>query len=69
MTLRVVGGDSAEPDPARTPEIGRLQAVARELGVGERVRFRDGGTKDELGRPEGVIEQVMPRETILTRWR
>jgi ribosome biogenesis GTPase / thiamine phosphate phosphatase len=35
--------------------------------VGDRVRFREGGTKDELGRPEGVIEQVLPRLTILTR--
>ena len=35
--------------------------------VGDRVRFRESGTKDELGRPEAVIEQVLPRETILTR--
>lgn len=35
--------------------------------VGDRVRFRDGGTKDESGRPKAVIEQVMPRQTILTR--
>jgi ribosome biogenesis GTPase / thiamine phosphate phosphatase len=35
--------------------------------VGDRVRFREGGTKDDLGRPEAVIEQVLPRDTILTR--
>jgi ribosome biogenesis GTPase len=35
--------------------------------VGDRVRFRGGGTKDDLGRPEAVIEQVMPRLTVLTR--
>ena len=35
--------------------------------VGDRVRLRESGTKDELGRPEAVIEQVLPRETILTR--
>src|SRR6266516_2085208 len=35
--------------------------------VGDRVRFRESGTKDELGRPEAVIEQVLPRQTILTR--
>jgi len=35
--------------------------------VGDRVRFRESDSKDDLGRPEAVIEQVMPRETILTR--
>ena len=35
----VVGGDSAEPDEARTPEIGRLRRLAASLGVAERVRF------------------------------
>src|SRR5438067_7594338 len=35
--------------------------------VGDRVRIRESGTKDDLGRPEAVIEQVLPRETILTR--
>ncbi len=35
--------------------------------VGDRVRFRDGGTIDEQGRPEAVIEQILPRATLLTR--
>ena len=35
--------------------------------VGDRVRLRESGTKDELGRPEAVIEHVLPRDTILTR--
>jgi ribosome biogenesis GTPase len=35
--------------------------------VGDRVRLRPSGTRDELGRPEAVIEQILPRETILTR--
>src|SRR6266542_7157495 len=35
--------------------------------VGDRVRFRTTGAKDEQGRPEAVIEQVLPRQTILTR--
>jgi ribosome biogenesis GTPase len=35
--------------------------------VGDRVRFRESGNKDDLGRPEAVIEQVLPRDTILTR--
>jgi ribosome biogenesis GTPase len=35
--------------------------------VGDRVRIRDGGTVDEQGRPEAVIEQILPRRTLLTR--
>jgi ribosome biogenesis GTPase len=39
--------------------------------VGDRVRFRDTSTRDDngavVGNLEGVIEQVLPRETILTR--
>lgn len=35
--------------------------------VGDRVRFRDTGSRDELGRMEAVIEQVLPRQTVLTR--
>lgn len=38
-----------------------------QIVVGDRVRFRASGSKDDLGRPEAVIEQVMPRDTILTR--
>lgn len=37
--LLVVGGNSPDPDPALTPELGRLRAVAREEGVGDRVTF------------------------------
>jgi D-inositol-3-phosphate glycosyltransferase len=37
--LLIVGGESDEPDPERTPEIGRLQRVAAELGVQQRVCF------------------------------
>ncbi|HEX5438757.1 MAG TPA: glycosyltransferase family 1 protein [Gemmatimonadaceae bacterium] len=37
--LLVVGGESDEPDPVRTPEIGRLRDVARAAGVGDRVVF------------------------------
>jgi ribosome biogenesis GTPase len=35
--------------------------------VGDRVRYRPTGASDELGRPEAVIEQVLPRQTVLTR--
>jgi len=35
--------------------------------VGDRVRLRDLGLIDEQGRPQAVIEQVLPRNTVLTR--
>lgn len=35
--------------------------------VGDRVRFRDLNLVDEQGRPQAVIEQVLPRQTLLTR--
>ena len=35
--------------------------------VGDRVRFRDTGLKEERGRPEAVIEALLPRQTVLTR--
>lgn len=37
--LLVVGGETEEPDPALTPEIGRLQALAAAEGVAEAVTF------------------------------
>jgi D-inositol-3-phosphate glycosyltransferase len=37
--LLIVGGESEEPDPRKTPEIGRLQVVATEEGVSDRVQF------------------------------
>ncbi len=39
VRLLVVGGESAEPDFVATPEIGRLQAIAREEGVADLVTF------------------------------
>ena len=35
--------------------------------VGDRVRFRETGITDDQGRPEAVIEHIMPRDTLLTR--
>lgn len=37
--LLVVGGESDKPNPAITPEIGRLQSIAKEEGVSDRVEF------------------------------
>lgn len=38
-----------------------------QIVVGDRVRFRPSGTMHEAGVPEAVIEQVLPRQTVLTR--
>lgn len=37
--LLIVGGESEVPDPELTPEIGRLKAIAQELGVEDQVTF------------------------------
>jgi phosphoheptose isomerase len=37
--LLVIGGESDDPDPEKTPEIGRLQSIAAEEGVSDRVTF------------------------------
>jgi D-inositol-3-phosphate glycosyltransferase len=39
VRLLVVGGNGEEPDPVATPELGRLMALARELGVEQCVTF------------------------------
>ena len=44
----VVGGDSRDPDEARTPEIARLRQVAREHGVAARVDFTGHRCRNEL---------------------
>lgn len=46
--LLIVGGDSREPDPEITPEIGRLQELASALGVTDLVTFTGSRTRNEL---------------------
>jgi len=46
--LVVVGGNADTPDPAATPEIGRLTAIARELGVDDGVRFFGRRPRDRI---------------------
>ena len=46
--LVVVGGDSAEPDEARTPELARLRGIAHECGVASRVLFTGHRNRSEL---------------------
>jgi glycosyltransferase involved in cell wall biosynthesis len=37
VTLLLVGGETPEPDPARTPEIGELERLSQECGIRDRV--------------------------------
>jgi glycosyltransferase involved in cell wall biosynthesis len=46
--LVIVGGETPEPDPTATPELGALQRLAHELGVGDRVRFAGRRQPDDL---------------------
>jgi glycosyltransferase involved in cell wall biosynthesis len=46
--LVVVGGESVTPDAALTPEIGRLQALAAEVGVADRVTFTGQRRREQL---------------------
>jgi len=46
--LVVVGGESADPNDGRTPEITRLCGIARECGVGERVSFTGQRQREHL---------------------
>lgn len=39
LKLLIVGGETPEPDPVATPEIGELQRLAADLGVLDYVRF------------------------------
>jgi D-inositol-3-phosphate glycosyltransferase len=47
-SLFIVGGETEEPDPEATPEIGVLRALAAELGVLDQVRFVGRRQPDEL---------------------
>ncbi|MCC7022357.1 MAG: glycosyltransferase [Thermomicrobiales bacterium] len=49
-TLIVVGGETEQPDPEATPEIGVLQALAADLGVAGDVHFVGRHQADELYR-------------------
>jgi glycosyltransferase involved in cell wall biosynthesis len=48
VQLLLVGGETREPDPARTPEIGELQRLAAALGIADRVRFAGKQQQDVL---------------------
>jgi D-inositol-3-phosphate glycosyltransferase len=46
--LLIVGGESAEPDPKVTPELGRLMAIADQEGVAGQVRFEGRRARAQL---------------------
>jgi glycosyltransferase involved in cell wall biosynthesis len=46
--LVIVGGATREPDPVKDPEIGRLQAIAGDEAVADRVAFTGRASRDEL---------------------
>ena len=46
--LLVVGGNAEQPDPVATPELGRLMALARELGVEDCVVFTGQRRREQL---------------------
>jgi glycosyltransferase involved in cell wall biosynthesis len=48
VRLVIVGGESRVPDPKRTPEIGRLQALAVKEGVADAVTFIGSRGRQEL---------------------
>jgi glycosyltransferase involved in cell wall biosynthesis len=48
IKLLLVGGETAEPDPIATPEIGVLQQLVAELGIDEYVQFIGKRQQDSL---------------------
>jgi len=48
IKLLLVGGETPDPDPIATPEIGVLQRLAADLGVTEHVRFVGKRQQDTL---------------------
>jgi ribosome biogenesis GTPase / thiamine phosphate phosphatase len=44
-----------------------IQTTGMSAIAGDEVKFRATGVTDESGRPEAVIEEVLPRRTLLTR--
>jgi glycosyltransferase involved in cell wall biosynthesis len=47
-TLLLVGGETRDPDPVATPEIGAIRQLAGELGIADRLRFTGKRQPDEL---------------------
>jgi glycosyltransferase involved in cell wall biosynthesis len=48
VQLVIVGGESNDPDPLKTPEIGRLQQIAIKEKIYDKVKFIGRRTREEL---------------------
>jgi glycosyltransferase involved in cell wall biosynthesis len=48
VKLMIVGGETVEPDPIATPEIGELQRLAAELGISDQVSYVGKRQQDTL---------------------
>ena len=57
--LLVVGGETVEPDPHATPEIGELRRLAAELGVLDRIVFMGKRQRDVLRDYYGASDVVV----------
>lgn len=59
VKLLLVGGETADPDPIATPEIGELQRLVSELGISEHVLFIGKRQQDVLGDFYGAGDVVV----------
>ena len=57
--LLIVGGETADPDPVATPEIGVLQRLAAELDVSDQVIFTGARQRDQLRYYYGASDVVV----------
>lgn len=57
--LLIVGGETSDPDPEATPEIGVLQRLAAELGVSDQVIFTGNRQRDQLRHYYGASDLVV----------
>ena len=48
VRLIIVGGDTDEPNASRTPEIGRLMEIAKEIGVADLITFVGRKSREQL---------------------
>src|SRR6266567_4605531 len=58
LTLMVVGGETLEPDPEATPEIGELQKLAAELGITETIKDGETGFLVPPRDPEALAARL-----------
>ncbi len=61
MPIRIlaVGGETADPDPDQTPEIGELQRLATELGISQHVTFTGKRQPEDLHLYYGAADVVV----------